>query len=147
MHGRRLPGPTRHWDGGKARGAVVPGEGEHAVDSHDDVISTLTLVVPGAGTRWSGASADARVLARRGVLPHADVRRLGETVLDDDVVEVVLRDRDRLDDHRGDLARPVVGLVVDQAPRRLRALRQGVGQLGGRFIAATAPPAIPSLAE
>src|SRR5689334_18018755 len=72
-----------------------------------------------------GLRAEVRVLAGADVLP------LQEAVLERDV-DVVLRDRLRLQEHGRDLARAVVGLAVDETGLRLRALRQGDRELGRR---------------
>src|SRR5215217_8141730 len=61
------------------------------------------------------------LVAHRRVLPRADVLALEELVLERDV-DVLLGDRDGLEQDGRHLARTVVGLAVDEAGRRLLAL-------------------------
>src|SRR4051812_1229572 len=76
---------------------------------------------------------DACCVAGRLVLAGADLRRLPEAVLDDRVVDLVLRHGDGGQQDRRDLATAVVARAGDDAGRRLLALQQGVGELGGHL--------------
>src|SRR3954454_4643325 len=75
--------------------------------------------------------ADARVGAGLLVLGGADLSRRPETVLDDGVVDIVLRHRNRRQQDGRDLARAVVGLAVDGVTRGLVALQEVERQLRG----------------
>src|SRR3954447_23556607 len=55
-------------------------------------------------------SGDAGLRAERGVLPGADVRLVDRAVVDGGL-DVLLRDRDRREQHRGDV--PLAGVVAD----------------------------------
>src|SRR4051812_29417063 len=83
-------------------------------------------------TGWlSVIGSDPCLRAEIRVLAGADVLLLEEPVLERHV-DVVLRDRDGVEQHRRDLAAAVVGLAVDQTGRGLRALGQRDRQLGRR---------------
>src|SRR5690349_8615403 len=83
---------------------------------------------PTGTTLWR----DSRLLAGLCVLAGADLGRLEEAVLDHRVVDVVLGHRHRREQDRGHLPLAVVGLAVDEARGRARALGQGNRQRGGR---------------
>src|SRR6266516_4315062 len=70
-------------------------------------------------------------LARRLVGGRADLGHGPEVVLHDRVLDVVLGDRDRGQDHRRHALLAVVRVLVDQAGRRRLALGQRTGDLGG----------------
>src|SRR5919108_2744246 len=74
---------------------------------------------------------DTGLLAGRLVLAGADLVRGPESVLDDGVVDVVLRHGHRRQQDRRDLLLAIVGLGVDQPARRLLALGERDGQLRG----------------
>src|SRR4051812_31304390 len=91
----------------------------------------------GAGRRVEAGRAactapllDAGLLAGRRVVRCADLRRLEEVVGDDRVLDVVLLDRDRVEQDRRHLTGTVVGLGVDQPRGRLLALGERHGELG-----------------
>src|SRR3954452_14458419 len=99
------------------------------------------LVIPLTSRRGvvsviSGSSPSVRLLdsgcltARR-VAAGADLRSLPEPVLDDRVLDVVLRHRDGLEEDRRHVDLAVVGLAVDHAVVRLLAVEQVVRQLRG----------------
>src|SRR4051794_25433796 len=80
------------------------------------------LSVQAIGSGWPiprgyAALLDACLLAGRGVLAGANLIRRQEVVLDDGVLDVVLRDRDRGQQHRRDLLLAVVDLDLREAVR------------------------------
>src|SRR4051812_31684609 len=93
--------------------------------------SSRTGVVSVMSGDLSCLLADARVGAGLLVLAGADLIHRPEPILDDRVGDVVLRHRDRLQQHRRNLAGAVVGLAVDHVAAGLVALQQVEGQLCG----------------
>src|SRR3954463_759581 len=117
------PAPT--WKSTPSRAWTAPKRLLTPRSSSSGAVAVAVSLMPGSSSR----SGDAGRLAGALVLAGAELGGLPVPVLDDGALDLVLGDRDRLEDHRGHVLLPVVLLGVDQPGRRILAPQQRDGEL------------------